>query len=254
MFKIFLHAPLQSRLMLSKAIKTLTPVLRQLLLSGYVFVFQLPLPLVRYVGSGGNYSFLKGVHKIAHGELRDYSMLDATESMASTLGPSAEECKTETSDHERYPESVIKQRASGNFVNMASYYRHGTAVARWSKSVESIATLHGLSRGSELRRMSSRAAVFDDGPKGSLKANATILWGLKDDALERQLCLDGISDYLVHNSQVITLPRSGHFTPTEQESRLALQKAIEWAVGGEKEDIGSVIKACYPGAAVTVRT
>ncbi|KAL1971117.1 hypothetical protein VTN77DRAFT_68 [Rasamsonia byssochlamydoides] len=254
MFKIFLHSPLQSRLMLTKAFQTLKPALRQLALSGYIFVMQLPLPLVRYLGSGGNYSFLKATHKIAHGELGDYTVLDAAESMASSLGPSAEECETENSDHDRYPESVIKQRGSGNFVNMASYYRHGTAVASWSKSVESIATLHGLSRGSDVRRMSSRAAVFDDGPKGSLKANATILWALQDVALERQLCLDGIGDYLVHNSQVITLPRSGHFTPIEQESRVALEKAIEWAVGGEKEDIGSIIRTSYSGAAVTLRT
>lgn len=254
MFKIFLRAPLQSPSMLSKAFNTLKPVLRQLVLSGYIFVMQLPLPLVRYLGSGGNYSFLKGAHKIAHGEGGDYTVLDAAESMASTLGPSAEECKTENSDHERYPESVIKQRSSGNFVNMASYYRHGTAVTPWSKSVETIATLHSLGRGSELRRSSSRAGVFDDGPKGSLKANATIIWASKDTALERQLCLDGIGDYLVHNSQVITLPRSGHCTPIEQESRVALQKVIEWAVGGEKEDIGSVIEASYAGAAVTLRT
>lgn len=252
MFKTSLNAPIRSRSTLIKAIVTLKPVLRQLVLSGYVFVLQLPIWFVRYLGSGGNYSFLKGVHKRANGN-GEYSVRDAAESMASTLGPSAEECKTKTTSGEGYPTSVTKDRVLGNFEHMASYYRHGTAIGRWQKSIETIAALHSINRGSELRRMSSGAGLFDDGPQGVLKANATILWGQKDLALEPHLCLDGISDYLVYNSQVIMLPRSGHFTPIERESRAALEKAVEWAIKGEKEDIGAVIRACYPEAAVTVR-
>lgn len=86
-----------------------------------------------------------------------------------------------------------------------------------------------------------------------LKASSTILWGRNDVALHPQLCLDGISDYLVSGSQVIELPRSGHFTPIERESRLALEKAVEWAAKGEREDIGAVISACYSNSVVTVR-
>lgn len=252
MFKTSLNAPFRSRSTFIKAIMTLKPVLRQLVLSGYIFVLQLPIWFVRYLGSGGNHSFLKGVHKRANGN-GEYSLRDAAESMASTLGPSAEECKTKTASNEGYPTSVTQDRVLGNFEHMASYYRHGTAVGRWHQSIETVASLHSINRGSELLRMSSGAGLFDDGPEGVLKANATIIWGQKDIALEPHLCLDGIADYLVYNSQVIMLPRSGHFTPIERESRAALEKAVEWAVKGEKEDIGAVIEACYPGAVVTVR-
>lgn len=251
MFKTALRSPFASRSVLFKAIKTLKPVFRQLLRSGYIAVMQLPMALVRYFGSGGNYSFLRAAHKASFRDA-EFTVVDAAECMASTLGPSAEECKTRTPDGEGYPTSVQK-RVSGNFAHMVSYYRHGAAVSRWQKSIETIGSLHEIARGSELRRSNSGGGLFDDGPQGALKGNATVIWGKEDLALDPQLCLDGISDYLVHNSQVILLPRSGHFTPMERESRVALEKAVEWAVKGEREDIGAVIQACYPKAIVTVR-
>ncbi|KAL1876042.1 hypothetical protein Plec18167_005303 [Paecilomyces lecythidis] len=253
MFKTALNSPLRSRSTFVKALKTLIPVFRQLRLSGYIFVMKLPIAFVRYLGSGGNYSFLKSVHKIAHGEEGVYTTRDAAESMASTLGPSAEECKTKTPQGEPYPVSVEKERVLGNFEHMARYYREGAAVAPWNKSLETIASLHSINRGSELRRSTTGKGLFDDGPDGVLKTQATVIWGQKDSALEPHLCLDGISDYLDSNSQVIMLPRTGHFTPVEKESRGALELAIEWAVKGEKEDIGSVVSIGYPGAVVTVR-
>jgi len=254
MFHTFLHAPLQSRYMLSKAFKTVRPVFRQLGLSGYIFVMRMPTVFVSYLGSAGNYSFLRGVHKHSHGISGEYTIRDAAESMASTLGPSTEECKTETTDHEQYSPCVLEGRALATIEHMALYYRHGTASGRWSKSIETITALHSLDRGNELRRTSSGAGLFDDGPKGALKANATFVWGKNDLAIDPHLSLDGVSDYLAHNSQVVMLTKSGHFTPVELESRLALEKVTEWAVRGEKEDIGDVLKAVYSGAEVTVRT
>lgn len=196
--------------------------------------------------------FLRVTHKVSYGNT-EFTIGDATECMASSMGPSAEECKTRTADGDGYPASVKNQRVFGNFDHMTGYYRHGAAFSRWRKSVETIASLHSIARGSELRRTSSGAGLFDDGPQGVLKAYSTVVWGKEDIALEPQLCLDGIADYLVHNSHVVLLPRSGHFTPTERESRGALAKAVEWTVKGEREDLGAIIQACYPKAAVTIR-
>ncbi|RJE19862.1 Alpha beta hydrolase [Aspergillus sclerotialis] len=252
MFKTALRSPLSSRSILFKAMKSMKPVLRQLTRSGYIAAMQLPMTFVRYLGSGGNYSFLRATHRISYGRT-EFTIVDAAECMASSLGPSAEECKTRTKDNEQYPASVKKERVFGNFDHMAGYYRHGAATSRWRKSIETIASLHSIARGNEFRRSSSGAGLFDDGPEGVLKGNSTVIWGKEDIALEPPLCLDGISDYLVHNSQVILLPRSGHFTPMERESRVALEKAVEWAVKGEREDIGAVIQACYPKATVTIR-
>lgn len=252
MLKTSLPSPIRSRSTLLKAVKSLLPIARQLYLSGYIFVMRMPLTFVRYLGTGGNRAFLRMVHKHAYGS-DSFTDLDAAESMASTLGPSRDECKTKTATGEEYPTSINVERSVSNFHHMAGYYRDGAASKRWQKSVETVANLHTISQGNELRRASSGAGMFDEGPTGVLKAYSTILWGRNDLALHPQLCLDGISDYLVSRSQVIELPRSGHFTPIERESRVALEKAVEWAAKGEREDIGAVISACYSNSVVTVR-
>lgn len=243
---------MRSRSTLLKALIALKPVLRQILLSGYIFIMRLPLIFVQYLFTSRNRAFLRMVHRRAY-NTSGFSDRDAADSMASTLGPSRQECKTKTASGEEYPISVRVERSTYNIHHMASYYRQGAATARWQKSVETIANLHTISQGNEMRRASSGAGMFDEGPSGVLKASSTIIWGKNDVALEPQLCLDGISDYLVSRSQVVELSRSGHFTPIERESREALEKATEWAVKGEREDIGAVVSACYDRAVVTVR-
>jgi pimeloyl-ACP methyl ester carboxylesterase len=254
MFKLFLHSPIRSRSMLPKAWNTVKPALRQAFLSGYFFVFQLPMPLVRYFGNGGNRAWFRGIHANAHGNPKTYTGEEAAEAMASSLGPSVEEYKTQTSEHSTYSGSVLKDGGLGNFAHAVAYYRQNTAAARWSKSLETITSLHAISRGNDIRRTGSRTGLFDDGPKGSLKAESTFVWGLNDIALDRRICLEGIDDYLTHRSHVVTLPQSGHFTPVENESRAILDKVITWASEGEKEDIKAVLEAYGSGAKVTVQT
>ncbi|KAK1140373.1 hypothetical protein N8T08_010431 [Aspergillus melleus] len=251
MLKTSLRSPIQSRATILKALKALRPVVRQVGLSGYIFAMKMPVSFVQYLGTGGNHSFLKLTHRKSYGTDK-YTPVDAADCMASTMGPSIEELKTQTAGGQGYPSSISKERTLSNFMHMASYYRDNTALARWQKSAETIAELHNIQHGKH-RRVSSGAGLFNEGPKGVLKASSTFVWGKSDLALDPQLCLVGISDYLVPNSQVVELPRSGHFTPLEKESCAALEKAVEWAVQGEKEDLGAAIQRCYPGAAVTVR-
>lgn len=254
MSKTSMYSPIRSQSTLLKAVKTLKPVLRQILLSGYIFVMRLPMVFVQYLGTGRNYAFLRLVHKGSYGkDNTGFTDQEAAECMASTMGPSQAECKTQTPKGEEYPVTVKNERALSNFHHMASYYRDGAATRRWYKSVETVANLHTISQGNELRRASSGAGMFDESPAGVLKASSTIIWGKNDQALEPHLCLGGISDYMVARSQVIELPRSGHFTPIERESRVALEKVAEWAVNGEKEDVGKVVSECYDKAVVTVR-
>ncbi|KAL2871122.1 uncharacterized protein BJX67DRAFT_369959 [Aspergillus lucknowensis] len=243
----FLHSPIRSGSLLVDAAITVEPIFRQMWSSGYIFVFQLPQIFVEYLGSGGNASFLKLVHKLSYGK-QEFTAVDAAECMASTVGPSVQESETGTADGDGYAKSTIRRGALSNFFDMCSYYRDGTAVSRWDKSVMTATSLHSIAQETGIHRTNSGAGVFDDGPKGALKARTTVIWGKKDNALVPELCLDGISDYLGEDSQVVELPWSGHFTPLERESRVALGKAVEWAVQGEQEDIGSVIEACYPKA------
>ncbi|OKL60614.1 hypothetical protein UA08_04188 [Talaromyces atroroseus] len=239
-----------------KALHTIKPIIRQVKSSGYVFALQLPRPIVRVQGSGGNGALLRMIHEMAHGTAGTPSAKDIAESVASSLGPgSAQDWREDTVNLEmQYSKAVVRQGSSEKFVSMTNYYRHGISAGHWDKSVETVAALYSIGRGSEIRRKSSHAGVFDEGPEGSLKSKATIVWGLSDDAIDPQLGLDGIADYLFKDSQVIVLPRAQHHTIVEKEGRAAVQKVIEWAVAGEEGDVAVVAKAAYPGATVTVRT
>lgn len=253
MLKLFYRSPLKSRPMLRKALHAMNPIIRQAVASGYIFALQLALPIVRAQGSGGNAALLRAIHRMAHGVNTTPSAKEIAEGVAGCLGPSLKQETTETSASERYSKDVVKQSDAEKYVSMTNYYRHGTSTGRWKKSLETITGLYSISDGGEIRRKSSHSGVFDEGPEGSLKAKATIVWGMEDVALNAHLNLDGIADYLSRDSQVITLPRAGHHTPVEKESMVALQKVVEWAVAGEEGDVGLVAKAVYPGAAVTVR-
>ncbi|KAL6233437.1 hypothetical protein BDW75DRAFT_232013 [Aspergillus navahoensis] len=246
MLRSFTRSPIQEHSSMFNAAKSLKPVFSQLWRSGYIFAFQLPPLLIAYVGSGANQATLKYTHKMSYGK-QSYTPIDAADCMASTLGPSNHEGKTQTADGEGYADSAVTRPAISNFVEMCSYYREGTAIAPWEKSIKTINTLESISQENGTRRTVSNAGEFD-GASSALKANATVVWGQKDHALTRELCLDGISDYLPRNSQVVELPDSAHWTPLEREGRIALAKVVEWAVKGEREDIGAVIGACYPKA------
>lgn len=251
MFMTFLRKPWHSRSTLLNSVLALKPALRQVILSGYIFVFQLPLPFVRILGSGGNYSFLKRIHEQAAGPVDNFSIKDAEESMASTLGPGVEELKTKTPAGEGYPESVRERHKTGNFIPTTSYYRDGAATGSWHKSLETISALHNI--WPDRPRRTSSGGVFDVDKSGALQACATVVWGKLDSALDSHLALEGMGDYLIHGSHVIVLPRAGHFLPMEEEGRAALRKVVEWAVGGEKGDILAAVRAEYPDAAMVIR-
>lgn len=246
------NAPRSSRPPLLQAIRTLKPLFRQLSLSGYIFAMQLPVPLVEFFLTGGNHSLMKAVHKGSHGNA-EFSPRDAAESMASSMGPSQAESKTKTPNGDSYPSTIKYSREFANVMNMAGYYRDGAATGRWHKSLETITGLHGIAGGHDLRRTSSGSGLFDEEAPGVLKASSTVFWGKLDIALDPMICLDGMADYLVSGSQVVLLPRSGHFTPIEVESRAALRTAVQWAVQGEKEDVGVAVQRTYEDAKVIVR-
>lgn len=248
MFSNAWRNPLQARVPLTQALRTISPIFRQIVLSGYIFAMQLPVPLVQYFLTAGNQSLLKAIHKRSHGQT-ELSDKELAESMASSMGPSIAESKTKTSSGDSYPATLQNERAFAHVIHMANYYRHGASVARWTKSLETVASLHSITPSAG--RASSGAGLFNEGPPGSLKASTTIFWGKEDPALDPRICLDGMGDFLVQGSQVVLLPRTGHWTPMETESRAALIKAVEWAVQGEKGAIGAALEPSYPGVQVT---
>lgn len=234
--------PLQARRHLTQARETISPLVRQIFLSGYVFAMQLPIPLVHYFLTGGNRSLLKSVHKGSHGRV-SLSAQDIADSMASSMGPSVAESNTKTPNGDSYPATLQNERAFAHVIHMANYYRHNAASSRWTKSIETV---------TNLQRITPSAGLSDEGPPGSLKARTTVFWGKQDVALHQKIALDGMGDFLpTQGSQVVLLPRTGHWTPMEVESRGALIKAIEWTVQGEKGSLEKSLEASYPGVQVT---
>lgn len=221
-------------------------------MSGYVFAMQMPVPVARFFLTGGNCSLMSAIHR---GSFRDspYTLRDAAESMASSMGPSLAETKTRTTGGDIYPTTTKYDIDFGNILHPASYYRDGACLGRWRKSIETVASLHGISGGNVLHRTSSGAGLFDEAAPGVLNASSTIFWGQQDVALHPKICVDGLKDFLVRDSQVVMLPESGHWTPIEENSRNALLAAVQWAIRGEKEDIVVAVQATYPGAKVTAR-
>lgn len=244
-----LRSPLDSHGPLLQAFRTLKPLFRQIGLSGYVFAIRMPVPVARHFLTGGNHFLMTAVHTAVQGRTKP-TIHDTADSMASSMGPSMAESKTKTASGETYPTTINYDSDFSNIMGPANYYRHGAGIGHWRKSVETITGLHGLAGGNELRRTSSGAGVFDEGAPGVLKASSTLLWGQQDIALDQNICLDGIADYLVKGSQVVMLPETGHWTPIEVEGRAAITKAIQWAVEGEKGDVSAAIQTVYPGAKV----
>ncbi|KAJ5163459.1 Alpha/beta hydrolase [Penicillium coprophilum] len=241
------RSPLHARGPLVQALRTITPLARQLLLSGYIFAMQLPTPMVYYFLAGGNWSLLRSSHLASYNK-EEHTHIDVADSMASTMGPSAAELDTKTPNADTYPAS-LGERALAHVLHMAAYYRDRAATAPWVKSIETVASLHSIA--CKKRMASSGAGLFDEGPPGALKASATIFWGKDDIALDSRICLDGMGDYLVQGSQILLLPRTGHWTPLERESGAALIKTVQWAAQGEERDLGAVIAESYPGVQVT---
>ena len=250
-----------SRHCLSKAVHSIKPLADQIGRFGYVFSFQLPPFMVRFLLYGGNRSFLRGTHRLAAG--RNNSKLDRATFLAGVLGPSPIETNTRTIEHDSqksygYSPSVALRAVQNNDpFETTAYYSNGIITQPWEKSLGTVAALHDLeiSQGQLMsRRHSSGALLFKEHYEGALKTPVTIVWGQKDPVMKQEILLDGIGDYLAKGSQVVVLPRSGHWTTTEVEGSRALQRVIEWAVQGEKiEVLDGVVKEVYQGASVTVR-
>jgi pimeloyl-ACP methyl ester carboxylesterase len=273
-FKQFRQSPKRNLGCLSKTINALKPLLLQCMLMGYIFAFHLPAVFVRYLGTGGNFSFLRGATKAAYG--RGSKEYRGEECLASTFGPGPEECRIPKAigngtngvngekNGEAYGPSVLQRAQSSGeaFWNMTSYYRDGVAWKPWTKSLETITDLYALETSASessspgRRRSSVSNSLFLNQYKGSLHAPTWILWGEKDQACSRPICLDGIGDYLGKDSEVVLLPRSGHWTPVEKNSRAALARIIHLLAGRDAKPAASMVtevQKVYDGASMLVR-
>lgn len=240
------------------------PLIRQAMLFGYIFAFNLPRPMVKYLGKAGNYFNPRFVVKLAHGK-----GCDVQEGLAASFGPGIIEVDTKTTDGQSYGATVHQRAASAGepYCRQTAYYANGLAFQKWEKSLELIADLYNLESESSasanispIRRRSSSSAssaLFTETYAGALRAPSTILWGEKDVIVGKEICLDGVGDYLSRGSEVILLPRTAHWVPLEQEGRYALIKIISLCAAAKVNEMPAYmakeVADVYRGAVSMVR-
>lgn len=81
-----------------------------------------------------------------------------------------------------------------------------------------------------------------------MKAPATVVWAEDDVALSKQVMLQGLPDYLAKESQIVVLPKCGHWPQIELKARAAFEEVLNWVVDGESGDVLTKVKGVYPGA------
>jgi pimeloyl-ACP methyl ester carboxylesterase len=254
MVKTWLRSPFNLT-PLKRAFGNVAPLLRQVVKSGYVFVFNLPFPMANLVGKVGDFWWFRYLNAVStHPDPgKPLEGAHGAEMLASSVGPSIRECGTAVNASKlAYSKSVRKRARSGGFQEKYSFYRHGLAFSPWEKSLETLWELNQLKPAGGRHRSLSNATLFDSSPKGSLKAAVTVIWGKADVAIENAIALEGFRDYFaVKNSQLIMVSRCGHWSPIEKQAVPIFEEVIEWAVTGEKGSLKEKLGDNYPLAQIT---
>ncbi|KAF1983972.1 alpha/beta hydrolase [Aulographum hederae CBS 113979] len=243
-----------------KALNNLEPVFHQLYKSHYIFVFNLPAFLAHIPGRIGGHWFYRMVHVAVTGQKFGFEGPQAAELLSITLGPGLEQCgeprgyaNGDKKSLSGYPPSVAKRTHDGGYSEKIRLYREGLATGRWEQSLETLVSLSDLSAQNQRarRRSNSNAGLFESGPKGSLKAPTTVIWGLNDAFLDPRIAIDGIGDYFTRGSHVILLPKAGHWVQCEKQGAAVFEEVIAWAMEGEKTPMKTVMTEQFPDVKVT---
>ncbi|KAF2114422.1 Alpha/Beta hydrolase protein [Lophiotrema nucula] len=223
------------------ALKTMSPVFGQIGKSFYIFILQLPFPLAHRFTTMGNFWFLRVLHmvqaKVITKKGKSKKLLSWAQKadwMAISSGPGAGQFPKTTSAKEGYSESVRNRVKDFGMSQKIRLYRDGLFSGTWEKSLETVVALSEIPS----TRSGSGAGLFEDGPPGSLRVPATIIYGKNDMAFESRLCLDSIGDYLVKGSQVFVANECGHWMPHEEEGVYIIEAVTAWALqeGDEKDE------------------
>jgi pimeloyl-ACP methyl ester carboxylesterase len=253
MARTWLHSPF-NLLPLRRAFGNIAPLLRQIIKSGYVFVFNLPIPMANVVGNVGDFWWFRYLNAVStHPDpSKPLTGAHGAEMLASSVGPSLRECSTAVNSSElAYSDSVRRRARMGGYTEKIGLYRHGLGFLPWKKSLETLWELNQLQQRAGRRRSSSSATLFDTSPEGSIKAPVTVIWGKRDIAIENAIALEGFRDYFaVKNSQLIMVSRCGHWSPLEKQGFPIFEEVIEWTITGEQGSLRNKLGDNYPLAEI----
>jgi pimeloyl-ACP methyl ester carboxylesterase len=252
MLHTWLRNPLDLKL-LRRVFSNAFPLFRQIVKSGYVFIFNLPRPLANSIGTVGDHWFLRYLNAVStHPDPpKPLPGTHGAEMLAGSIGPSMKECVSSGKGDLEYPRSVRERAQNGAWFEKIRVYRDGLAFAPWEKSLETLWDLTQIQQVKSRRRSSSGAGLFDTGPEGSLKAPVTVIWGKSDVAIENSIAIEGIRDFFgVKGSQLIMIQKCGHWTPVERQGAPVFEEVIAWAAGGEVGSLKDRLDSDYPMASI----
>lgn len=212
------------------AASAIGPVVDQLIKSSYIFQFNLPAPLVQRFGSLGNVWFLYRCNGIRYGQKPIQSLAYG---MAVSQGPNQEACGSRLvyGNAGGYATSVQRRAADVNtsFFENIRLYREGLASQPWIplESTRVRLVQRFSSRGGATRELGSGDTRSD-----AFYAPATVVWGMKDPALNFAAVADGVEKCMMPGSHILTVRRAGHWVPAERAGIEVLGKTIAWVLQG----------------------
>lgn len=214
-------------------------------LTSSAVIFNLPYPLSNIFPTFGNYWFLRLLHKAGIGRLgvdtyRPLTPREKGEAMASSIGPGA----IQIDEKDGYSITLKDRLAHNGMLEKFRIYREGLFRGTWTKSIETVVALSELQSNSKRSFSVSGAGLFDDGPRGALKAPATIIYGIDDPAFESRLALDGVNDYLAKDSHTIILEDSGHWLPLETKGSRVIAEVASWALRNDPRSLRTALEDC----------
>ncbi|KAJ5564290.1 hypothetical protein N7513_000532 [Penicillium frequentans] len=198
----------------------------------YIFTFDLSEKIVgHFIGPWNQMAVLRGLVRMANNRNFDFDFVQA---MAASLGPSECDAETKTMDHsEGYGRTAIQRARSPAALlwQMTGLYRNGVLRGTWLKSTE---TLESMTE----TRINPHAAspAGAESNQSRLQAPATVIWGIKDHVLMPEICLDDVHNYLAPGSEVISLPRTGHWVPVETESIQVILEVIRYHTDSHRQE------------------
>lgn len=271
------RAPSNLRL-LSKAFANIKPVLKQIIKSGYVFVFNLPTPLSGMLGAIGDHWMLRVINAatVSPDPTHPLDGIHGAEILASSVGPGPNQFALRSPAKNTAPASgpsdkstacdppplyygdTVRRRAlSGGWCEKLGLYRDGCLTRPWAKSLEVLWCLNQLENSDEvlIRRRSSgsTAGLFEVGPEGVLGAPTTVIWGREDIAIENCIAIEGMGDYFgVRGSQLVVIGRCGHWTPVDRLGESVFEAVVEWSLAGERMPLKRWFGDDYPLVTVSI--
>ncbi|KAK0255091.1 hypothetical protein LTR12_004073 [Friedmanniomyces endolithicus] len=176
--------------------QSIAPLATQLLMSSYVFMFNLPHLVLTMIPSTTMAYLLDWCHREGHhrrgaasktGQLFEALL---AESRASSFGPSSAEFTTREHDNKTYSPSVVNRAQSsppGDWLQRIRLYREGLASDKWN-----------------LAPILQQYRPAPDMDEETFKCPVTAVFGLQDVAINPRLALDGIERYFPRSAQVTT--------------------------------------------------